>query len=131
VRTSLRGALGLRDWMHRAAVLSQYRALLRAAASAPAPSTRAELTAHVKSNFRSAAARVGPSALDRKAALAEGAKQLTLLRSYVGTSKVGEVAAAAAGGAVPALDDTNSWVGTGEEYDIRGRVGSKWPWASN
>ena len=104
-------ALSLRDFMNRSRVLSLYRAYMR---ELHGIDTRAivELKKTVRDTFkRHASDRAGA-----RGHLAEGERQLQFVKSYVSTARSG----------VEAKD--GDWVGTGEAYDIKGRVGSGWAW---
>lgn len=113
-----------RDFVHRSRVLTQYRSFLRELRGLDATQAR-EMRAHIRDSFRRAGAPgTAMTGGEKKAALAEGERQLLQLRSYAaGIRKHVENAAAMAPG-------TDTWVGTGPEDDRRGRVGQGWPWAS-
>ena len=116
----LRGgaALGLRDFIHRSRVLSQYRMFMRELVGIEA-GTAAELRAQIREAFEKN--RDEKNLANRKAALAEGTRQLQFLRTYVGTARRAQEAAGMAPG--------ESWVGSGETWDVRGRIGEGWAWS--
>ena len=124
-----RAQLSLRDFLWRSRVLTQYRAFFRATREL-SPSAAADARAQVRENFR---ARMGESDRGvRVSALAEGERQLAIVRK---SASLASVADARFGGraseGAPIIDTTDtsgSWVGTGAPDDVRGRVGAGWPW---
>jgi hypothetical protein len=101
----------------RARVLSQYRDFMRALARAPAPANE-DLKKQVRHAFRNHSTERNTATI--KQLLAEGTKQLAFARAF----------ASSANGGVPS-DSGGSWVGTGEVWDVRGRVGTDWPWGGS
>lgn len=114
------GALGLRDFIHRSKVLTQYRQFMRELVGID-PATASELRAQIRDAFEKN--RHEKNLANRKAALAEGTRQLQFLRTYVGTARRAQEAAGMAPG--------ESWVGSGETWDVRGRIGEGWAWSSS
>ena len=103
--------LGLRDFMHRSRVLSLYRAFMRELHGVDTNAV-VEMRRSVREAFRrNAGDRAGS-----KGHLAEGERQLQFVKSYVSTARVG-------------VQMGSSWVGTGEAFDQKGRLGDGWPWA--
>jgi hypothetical protein len=102
--------LSLRDFMQRSRVLSQYRAFLRELHGLDSAAAK-EMRAQVGAAFRE---RAGDRS-GARAHLAEGERQLQFVKSYCSTARAG----AAMG---------SSWVGTGDAFDQKGRLGSGWPW---
>jgi hypothetical protein len=109
-------ALSFKQFILRGRVLGQYREFMRALKHAPAD-TAVELRLQVRDSFRQHAhERDGPTI---KALLAEGKRKLTFAKTFaVASSRINAVSG-------------DSWVGTGEQWDVRGRVGARWPWAAN
>jgi hypothetical protein len=107
-------ALSFSKFVLRRRVLAQYRDFLRALVSAPD-----DLRQQVRIAFRERSSE--SSAATIKQHLAEGAKQLNFARSFAATNRVG----------AEGVRGTETWVGTGEAWDVRGRVGTHWPWSSS
>jgi len=102
--------MNLRDFMNRSRVLSLYRSYMRELYGIDTRAV-AELKRTVRDTFkRHASDRAGA-----RGHLAEGERQLQFVKSYVSTARAGS-------------PQGENWVGTGEAYDIRGRVGSGWAW---
>ena len=80
-----RSGPGLKDFLQRAKTLQTYRQFLRLAQQLP-KSTRAEVTARIRDEFRLGAASV--DAYSVRAAMAEASRQMNILASYVGTATV-------------------------------------------
>jgi hypothetical protein len=102
--------LSLRDFMNRSRVLSQYRAYLR--------ELRGIDSAAAVDMRRAIGAAFRQRASDRAGArghLAEGERQLQFVKSYASTARAGVAMG-------------SSWVGTGEAFDQKGRLGDGWPW---
>ncbi len=116
------GALSLRDFVHKSKVLSQYRSFLRELRHVDA-ALRQDLRTQVRTAYRAKVSEA--SAPARRALLADGQRQLQDLQKYTGVARTAREAA----GGVDKLP-ANTWVGTGEAYDIRGRVGEGFPWGS-
>jgi hypothetical protein len=114
-------ALGLRDFIHRSRVLALYRSFMRELVGLD-PAAGAEMRARVREGFVKHAAETNKAA--QKALLADGARELQFVRTYVGTARRARAAAGV-------QSDEASWVGTGESYDIRGRIGADWPWGGD
>lgn len=113
-------ALSLRDFLHKSQVLKQYRAFLRELQGLD-PTTVAELHKQIKDAYRENANERNRA--NMKALLAEGERQLVFVRSYIGTAR--KVDPATIGKTDP------TWVGTGDDDDIRGRIGEGWPWGGD
>lgn len=114
-RALVGAALSLRDFINRSRVLTQYRSFLRELRGVEKGASR-DLLTQVRDSFKR-----DKGERDRarcRALMAEGEKQLVLLRTYAGSTRT-----------TPA-DTPATWVGTGDATDIRGRVGSGWPWGS-
>jgi hypothetical protein len=115
-----RGALGLRDFLHRSRVLAQYREFMRELRCLGPDSTAAkEMREQIREGFAKYAGERNRAS--QRQLLADGARQLQFLRSYVSTAQRAQRAAG-----VEALPDT--WVGSGDGWDIRGRIGEGWAW---
>ena len=105
-----RPALSLRDFMQRSRVLSLYRAFLRELHGIDTAAV-ADMRRQISEAFRR-------NAGDRAGArghLAEGERQLQFVKSYVSTARAG-------------AEMGSTWVGTGEAFDQKGRLGAGWPW---
>ena len=102
--------LSLRDFMQRSRVLSQYRAFLRELHGLDSSAAR-DMRAQVGAAFRS---RAGDRA-GARAHLAEGERQLAFVKSYCSTARAG-------------VEMGSIWVGTGDAFDQKGRLGDGWPW---
>ena len=131
----LKGSLGLREFMHRSRVLSQYREFMRELKGMEATAAH-ELRVQVRTGFDKGKAERNVG--NQKAMLLDGTRQLQFLRTYAGTARK---PAAADGPLSPSFStppsgtgggsssSPGSWVGTGEEWDVRGRLGEAWPWS--
>ena len=80
-----------------------------------------DIRRQVRETFRRHAREHDATAI--KALLAEGKKQLVFVKG-VALSAAGHPGTGTDAGA------GDSWVGTGEKWDLRGRVGTSWPWSS-
>ncbi len=120
LRSRLQGTPSLRDFLHRSKVLSQYRTFLRELVGLD-KTTATEIRVQIREAYEMQ--RSEKNLANRKAALQEGARQLQFLRTYVGTTRRAQEAAGMAPG--------ESWVGTGEAWDVRGRIGEGWAWSSD
>lgn len=109
-----KNALSFKQFILRGRVLGQYRDFMRALRHAPQDAA-VDLRCQVRDSFRRNANERDGAAI--KALLAEGKRQLAFAKSFAANSR----------DAVPG----ESWVGTGEQWDVRGRVGSRWPWSSD
>ena len=109
--------LSFKAFVLRGRVISQYREFMRALRQAP-ESTGDELRGQVRGAFRQHQHERDSATI--KALLAEGKKQLVFAKSLAASSAYGSQAGIS--------DDGSSWVGTGEHWDVRGRVGTQWPW---
>lgn len=141
--SALARALSLRDFVHRSAVLTSYRAFLRELRGLPRAAAD-DLRAQVRRGFAAPleggahGAGQGAARAAAKARLAEADRQLHFLRVYAGTARAG---AGARGGGPPAAAGApgpaggagapgggDTWVGSGDGDDVRGRLGQQWPW---
>ena len=85
---------------------------MRALAKAP-DATGSDLRRQVREGFRKHANERDGAAI--KSLLAEGNRQLAFAKAIPTSND-------------RAVTDSDSWVGTGEAWDIRGRIGTRWPW---
>jgi hypothetical protein len=109
VRPGIAAALSLREFVHRAKVLGMFRDFQRQLLGLD-PAVAIELRAQVREGFRKHAGEKDRGNI--KTAMMEGSRQLVFLRTYAGTSrwtKAGQV--------------EDSWVGTGDPDDVKGRLG--------
>ena len=112
--------LDLRDFQHRLRVRAQFRSFLRELRGldvAPAM----ELRQRIRAEY--AAKRGEQQRVVQRQHLAEGERQLMILRTFVGTARRSSVM-------FEPHESESSWVGTGDSWDVRGRVGDEWPWKS-
>ena len=121
-RSRVGGALSLRDFLHKSKVLNQYRAFFRETTAMDATAAQ-ELRRQIRAEYKLHKGEA--SAAQRRALLNEGTRQLQSLRKYSGASL--QAKKAAGGDSLPA----DTWVGTGEAFDIRGRIGVGFPWSSS
>ena len=112
-------ALSFKQFMLRGRVITQYRAFMRAISRAPV-AARTGLRQEVRDEFRKHVQE--RNSADIKALLAEGKKQLVFAETLATTANRASIGSASLG---------ESWVGTGEAWDVRGRVGVHWPWGSS
>ena len=113
----LGAALTLQDFLHRSRVLGLYRTFLRELRGLDEAAAR-EARTRIREGFMRHRGERDRSAL--RALLADGERELQFVRTYAGTARR---ASSADSDAAP-----SSWVGTGEAWDVRGRVGSGWAW---
>ena len=116
-------ALTLRDFLHRSRVLGLYRTFLRELRGVDAAAAL-ELRQRIRDGFDRPSGERSRPAL--RALLADGERELQFVRTYVGTAR--RAHAPAGEGVDASAGEPESWVGTGEEWDVRGRVGSGWAW---
>lgn len=112
VRPGIAAALSLREFVHRAKVLGMFRDFQRQLQGLD-PAVATELRAQVREGFRKHAGEMDRGNI--KAAMMEGSRQLVFLRTYAGTARWTKGGAAGGGG--------DSWVGTGDPDDVKGRLG--------
>ena len=113
-RSAVASALTLRDFIHRSKVLTQYRVFMRETVGLDSH-VRKELRDQIRNEFKSKANETNRA--NMKAHLMEGERQLQFLRIYRGTAKQ-----------VPNQGEEQTWVGTVDADDIKGRIGTGWPW---
>ena len=122
MRTFGKPVLSLKDFIHRAKVKAIYRDFFREVRNLDG-SVQIELKNAIRKEFKKNIEEKNKETI--KASLVEATQQFQILQSYVRTSsKKLNLDISNINGALP----TESWVGSGEEYDIRGRLGSQWPW---
>jgi hypothetical protein len=128
--------LSLRDFTVRAQVLGLYRRYIRVVKTLP---SHAQTSAreHIRQAFRQHGTLSQPrspiSIADKRSLLSEGEKQLKYLSSYVSTAADN----AMFGNSTVDIPNTLPQTGVhapdsdgGVKDDVRGRIGSEWPWQS-
>jgi t-SNARE complex subunit (syntaxin) len=119
----MKPVLSLKDFIHRAKVKAQYRDFFREVRHLD-KSVQVELKNHIRKEFKKNLEETNKETI--KSLLIEATQQLQILQSYVRTSsKKLNMDPSMISGTM----STESWVGSGEEYDIRGRMGTEWPWS--
>lgn len=109
----------LKEFVHRQAVIRQYRGFLRAVNCIPDPAFQSSSKREVRESF--GRHKDETDALSVQMALKEGERQLEQVRSMVGYVSPDDAA--------KTHDD--SWLNINDEEDPRGRVGVMWPWEQN
>ena len=113
-----KATLSLRDFIHRSTVLTLYRDFMRELRGLD-PVVLQEMRSEIRREFAKNKNETSKAA--RKSCLQEGNRQLQFLRTYAGTARrAREVAGVNEG--------ENSWVGSGESWDVKGRIGEGWAW---
>lgn len=110
--------LNLRDFMHRSRVLALYRSFLRELVGLD-PSAAQEMRGQIREGFRKHIGETNKA--NQKSLMNDASRELQFVRTYVGTARRARQAAGVG-------QDESSWVGTGEEWDVRGRIGNDWAW---
>lgn len=106
--------LPLHVFVRRQQVLRLYRDMLKSARSIEDVLLKQSLKAQIKTEFRIGAALVDNNAT--KTAIAHGQRCLVQLDELSGRKR-------------DSRKTEGSWLDTKDEQDVRGRVGSGWPWS--
>lgn len=109
--------LTLQDFIHRSKVLKLYRDFHRELEGLDS-TAKQDMQQRIREGFRKHKGEVNKA--NRKSQLADGVRELQFLRSYASTARRAKEAAG---------PGAQSWVGSGDEHDIKGRLGEGWPWA--
>lgn len=114
--------LPLRVFIRRQQVLHLYRNLLKAAKRVDDASLRDSLHLEIRNEFVHSKDLKDNSAI--KTALVTGQRSLGRLEDLCSSSK----ASTAKNGKHVSDRNSNSWMNTSDDSDVRGRVGTGWPW---
>ena len=126
-KLGLTAALSLKEFLQRQRVLRLYRNLLK---SASHPTDRTSFEA-VRTAFRTHASNSDPASI--RALMADGTKALEMLHNQRATNSFSERIKPphTSEKALSTPEDSeDSWLhsGSGDDEDVRGRVGTGWPW---
>ncbi len=107
----IKDTLPLKEFMRRAQVLNLYRAMNRAARRVSDANLRQSLCTEIRNSFRQN--QQLRDSMSLKSTLIDANRQLKQLRT------MGEQSVA---------NGPGTWLGESTEDDVRGRVGTGWPW---
>mmetsp|Transcript_16160 Transcript_16160/g.23012 ORF Transcript_16160/g.23012 Transcript_16160/m.23012 type:complete len:171 (+) Transcript_16160:107-619(+) len=107
----------LKEFVHKQAVIRQYRTFLRVIAMISDSSARLQANEEVKQTFRRHACETDEVSISMT--VKEGEKKLKQLKSMVGYVEK------------TVLADSDSWLNIKDTEDPRGRVGLNWPWENS
>jgi len=124
----LRDSLPLHMFVRRQQVLRMFRALLRGASDLEDRSLVGPVHEQIRFEFKNNAKITDNVAL--RNLIQDGQRQLSKLQS-MGTKALKQ-RQAGSGEDAPSGPDRGSWLndGAADAEDIRGRVGTKWPWST-
>lgn len=112
-------AMSYPAFMQRLRVLGLYRAMLKSVQIIERQDIREDLLKQIKSEFLMNRNVKDPVAI--RNLMSEGSRQLEMLKDMASPSKDNHKSK------VP-LNHTSSWLDSSTEGDIKGRVGTGWPW---
>lgn len=114
--------------MKKFKVLQLYRNSLRATAKVKDDALRQSIKLQLKDQYRYGAQQTDPICV--KTSLAEAQRSLKMIRDICDQEIMNEAAnMAMASSEQEVKKDPSEWLGSGPPNDVRGRVGTGWPWS--